>query len=254
MDRIAHDVENLKIKILPPKHDINESIKAIYVSINESKERTARLRAKREFLEKVIPPGFYRSNDEDIKMIGVSPIESLFSNIKLDEKGTEDESTLVRGRPNCLKGGDLNDKNEKSGFGEVKTLNSDVPTTLDYKEFYYDNCSLVECISLLQSMINSPNAYEQNKAFTKHIVEAMIKAHEEELELEVSIPRKLHDEWEPTIKVKIKDYECNALCDLGASVSTIPKSLCDMLGLTDMDTCSLNLHLADSTIKNHWVE
>ena len=98
-------------------------------------------------------------------------------------------------------------------------------------------------------MINSPNAYEQNKAFTKHIVEAMMKAHEEKLELEVSIPRKLQDEWEPTIKVKIKDFECNALCDLGASVSTIPKSLCDVLGLTDMDPCSLNLHLADSTIK-----
>jgi hypothetical protein len=102
---------------------------------------------------------------------------------------------------------------------------------------------------MLQSMINSPNAYEQNKAFTKHIVEAMIKAHEEKLELEVSIPRKLHDEWEPTIKFKIKDNECNALCDLGASVSIIPKSLCDVLGLTDMYPCSLNLRLADSTIK-----
>jgi hypothetical protein len=98
-------------------------------------------------------------------------------------------------------------------------------------------------------MINSSNAYEQNKAFTKHIVEAMLKAHEEKLELEVSIPRKLYDEWEPTIKVRIKNYECNALCDLGASVSTIPKSLCDVLGLADMDECSLNLHLADSTIK-----
>ena len=56
----------------------------------------------------------------------------------------------------------------------------------------------------------------------------MLKDHEEKLELEVSIPRKLHDEWEPTIKVKNKYYECNALCDLGASVSTIPKSLCDV--------------------------
>ena len=37
-------------------------------------------------------------------------------------------------------------------------------------------------------MINSPNAYEQNKAFTKHIVKAMMKAHEKKLELEVSIP------------------------------------------------------------------
>ena len=68
--------------------------------------------------------------------------------------------------------------------------------------------------------------------------------------MEVSIPRKLYDEWEPSIKVRIKNYECNALCDLGASVSTIPKSLCDVLGLTDLNECSLNLHLADSTIKN----
>ena len=137
-------------------------------------------------------------------MIGVTPIESLFNNIKIDEKGTEEESTLERRSPICLEGDNLNDKNDKSGFGEVKTLNSDVHTTLDYKDFNYDKCSLVECISLLQSMINSLNAYEQNKAFTKHIVEAMIKAHEEKLELEVSIPRKLHDEWEPTIKVKIR--------------------------------------------------
>ena len=36
---------------------------------------------------------------------------------------------------------------------------------------------------------------------------------------------------------------------MGASVSTIPKSLCDVLGLTDIEECSLNLYLADSTIK-----
>src|SRR5918994_2090011 len=46
-----------------------------------------------------------------------------------------------------------------------------------------------------------------------------------------------------------KNYECFTLCDLGASVSTIPKSLCDVLGVTDIEECSLNLHLADSTIK-----
>src|SRR3989337_4562531 len=78
----------------------------------------------------------------------------------------------------------------------------------------------------------------------------MMKGLEEKLELEISIPRKLYDEWEPTIKVKIKNYECNALCDLGASVSIISKSLCDVLGFINIDECSLNLHLADSTIKN----
>ena len=95
-------------------------------------------------------------------------------------------------------------------------------------------------------MMNSPHAYEKNKAFTKHIVDAMMKALEGKLELEISIPR---NEREPTIKVKIKNYECFALCDLGASVSTIPKSLRDVLGLTNLEECSLNLHLADSTIK-----
>ena len=54
-------------------------------------------------------------------------------------------------------------------------------------------------------MLNSPHAYNHNKAFTKHIVDAMMQSFEEKLELEVSIPRKLYDEWEPTIKIKIKD-------------------------------------------------
>ena len=67
--------------------------------------------------------------------------------------------------------------------------------------------------------------------------------------MEVSIPRKLNDEWEPTINIRIKDHKCFALCDLGASVSTIPKTLCDLLDFHDIDDCSLNLHLADSTIK-----
>ena len=37
--------------------------------------------------------------------------------------------------------------------------------------------------------------------------------------------------------------------DLCASVFTIPKTLCDVLGFREFDDCSLNLHLADSTIK-----
>ena len=40
------------------------------------------------------------NNDEDLKVIDVIPIESLFSNINLDKDGTGDESTLVKRRPN----------------------------------------------------------------------------------------------------------------------------------------------------------
>ena len=125
-----------------------------------------------------------------------------------------------------------------------------MPTLLDYKDFNYDSCSLIDCISLLQSMINSPHAYEQNKAFTKHIVDAMMKAFEEKLELEVSIPRKLHDEWEPT-RIKIMSV---LLYVIWVLVFPHLKSLCDVLGLTDIEECSLNLHFVDSTIKSLWEE
>ena len=49
-------------------------------------------------------------------MIGVTPIESLFSNINLDKYGTGDESTLARRPPNYLEFKDLNEKIDKSGI------------------------------------------------------------------------------------------------------------------------------------------
>ena len=115
--------------------------------------------------------------------------KSLFSNINLDKYGTGDESTLVKRRPNDSEFLDLDAKINKSGIEEVKTLHSNEPTILDFKEFNYDNCSVIDCISFLQSVLNSPHAYTQNKAFTKHIVDALMQSYEENLELEVSIPR-----------------------------------------------------------------
>ena len=114
------------------------------------------LRAKIEFLERAFSNDYFHKSDEDLKMIGVSSIDSLFSKFKIDEKGTGDVSTLVRRRPYDSEGENLVENFDKSRFEEVKTLTSDVPTILDYKDFDYDSCSLVDCISLLQSMINSP--------------------------------------------------------------------------------------------------
>ena len=62
-------------------------------------------------------------------------------------------------RLNISESENLVEKMDESGFEEVKILTSDVPTLLDYKGFNYDSCSLIDCISLLQSMINSPHAY-----------------------------------------------------------------------------------------------
>ena len=87
---------------MPPKHDINESLKAIKISINECKEITVRMRAKRDWFVKACSSSFCENNDEDLKVIGVTPIESLFSSINIDKYGTGDESTLARRRPNDL--------------------------------------------------------------------------------------------------------------------------------------------------------
>ena len=60
-------------------------------------------------------------------MIGVSSIDSLFSKINIDDKGTGEESTLARRRSDNSEGENLVEKIDKSGAEEVKTLTSDVP-------------------------------------------------------------------------------------------------------------------------------
>ena len=100
VDRISLDVDSLKLGSIPPKRDINESLKAMRISIDECKERTARMRAKKDCFVKAYSSSFHDNKDEDLKVIDVSPIKSLFSNMNLDKDGTGDESTLVKRRPN----------------------------------------------------------------------------------------------------------------------------------------------------------
>ena len=54
------------------------------------------LRAKREFLEKAFSSDFFRKSDEDLKMVGASSIDSLFSKIKIDDEGTGEDSIILR--------------------------------------------------------------------------------------------------------------------------------------------------------------
>ena len=143
--------------------------------------------------------------------------------MNLDE--TEYDLPLPRRRSKNSEYLDLNDEIAESGIERNKNLHVAKPTILDFKEFNYETCSLIDRISLLQSVLNYPHAYSQNKAFTEHIVDALMQSYEEKLELKVSIPRKLYDEWEPTIKIKIKDHEFYALCDLGL-VSLLFPRLC----------------------------
>ena len=100
VDRISLDVDSLKLRSIPLKHDMNVSLKAMRISIDECKERTAKMRDKKDWFVKACSSSFHDNNDEDLKVIDVTPIKSLFSNMNLD--GIGDESTLVKRRTNDL--------------------------------------------------------------------------------------------------------------------------------------------------------
>jgi hypothetical protein len=65
--------------------------------------------------------------------------------------------------------------------------------------------------------------------------------------LHEKLPAKQEDIFEPTIEIEIGMNKLNALCDLGASVSTIAKSLYDKFNLGPFVISEMKLNMADST-------
>ena len=125
----------------------------------------------------------------------------------------------------------------------------DITTTLiNGSDLDFDNCSLSEVIIFLQRMAKDPHTSTLNIAFIEHITNALIKAREEKFKLEVSIPRKLEDDWDPMLKIKMNNFSCFALFDVGASASVLPKRMYDMLDLKPFDPCSFGVRLVDSFV------
>ena len=143
---MSSDIDALKFRCAPPKINMDETLEAMRVSMNESKERTTQIRARHEWLKKACSRD---KNLEDLKVLGVTPIESLFSCVKPNDDGAGYESTLVEKRPNDSESIYLDAKSIESGVEDVKTLSSNEITTMEFKEFNYDSCSLIECISLM---------------------------------------------------------------------------------------------------------
>ena len=82
------DVDSLKLRSISPKHDINESLKGMRFSIDECKERTARMHAKKDCFIRACFSNFHDNNDEDLKVIDLTPIKSLLCNMNLDKYGS----------------------------------------------------------------------------------------------------------------------------------------------------------------------
>src|SRR3954468_21082036 len=119
----------------------------------------------------------------------------------------------------------------------------------DDNDFDFDGCNYTEVIKFLQRLAETPNASEINVAFTKHITNAIMQIREERLKHEASIPRKLEYGWEHIIRMKVDAFDCNALCDLGASISVMPRKNYDMLDLPPLEKCYLVVHPVDVAAK-----
>ncbi|KAK1678045.1 hypothetical protein QYE76_038893 [Lolium multiflorum] len=255
VDSLAADVDLLKLKVMPNENHHNKIVttaNAIQVRINENIRLMAELRARwdREENEKLAKEKnvakvwtITTTNNANAthvaapptnnnKRIGVSNVST--SNAKR-EKLPETAKTAETA---CDKAAEI-----------FSNIGDDDPIALDYNGLNFDDCHISEVIKFLQKLAKSPNASAINLAFTQHITNALIKAREEKLEREVSIPRKLEDGWEPIIKMKVKDFDCNALCDLGASISVMPKKIYDMLDLPPLKNCYLDVNLADHSTK-----
>jgi hypothetical protein len=114
-----------------------------------------------------------------------------------------------------------------------------------FNDFDADGCNISKVILFFQKLARSPNARSMNVAFTKHIMSALIQIREDKLKQKVSIPKKLEDGWEPIIEINVNDFDCNALCDLGASISIMPRKNYDLLGLPPLENCYFDVPLVD---------
>ena len=65
-----------------------------------------------------------------------------------------------------------------------------------------------------------------------------------------TLPKKLDDPGSLCIPCLIGNKVFNALCDLGSSVSVLPKSVCQMMPLGELQETSMTLQLADRTFRS----
>ena len=250
VDSLAHDVEMLKIKAIPSDIRESKTLNAIQIKIDNNIRMLAELheiwgREEREAKiaeqNSVVRVCTIFTNETNVASSANAPptvSEKIISVGNVSTTSTKkfklpDSTTFV-----------------PSKSAEIfRGVGDNCSIVFDDNNFNFENCNITEVIMFLQKLAKSPNASKINMAFTEHIIKALMHAREEKLKLEASIPRKLDDNWEPVIKMKLSEFECNALCDLGSCISVMPKNLYDILKLAPLEKCHLDVHFADSSMK-----
>src|SRR3954466_14325978 len=242
VDNIAHDVEMLKIRTSPPEERQTTPMNAIQVQINENIRMLGKLKER-----------WARENEEENRIKSL-PTYHTVATIKVVED-VQTVSTHHTPSPTGPINGDattstLEEENSMNieAFKQV-SLNDITTSLIDSSDLDFDNCTLPKVIGFLHKMSRYPHTSTLNLAFTEHITNALIKVREEKLRIEASIPRKLEDGWDPMIKIKLNNFSCFSLCDVGSSTSVMPKIMYDMLELKPFDPCSFVVRLVDSSVR-----
>jgi hypothetical protein len=79
-----------------------------------------------------------------------------------------------------------------------------------------------------------------------------MKIRDEKLKQKASVPKKLEDGWEPIIDMHVNGFDCHALCELGASISIMPRKIYDMLDLPPLEKCYYDVPIVMLLRRNLW--
>ncbi|XP_048490039.1 uncharacterized protein LOC104884063 [Beta vulgaris subsp. vulgaris] len=120
---------------------------------------------------------------------------------------------------------------------------------LDILKKLHINIPFLDAISEMPSYAKFLKDMLSNKRKIKENVTISLTAECSAI-LQNKLPKKLGDSGSYSIPIKLGDIEIkNALCDLGASVSLMPLSICKKLNMGELKPTRISLQLADRTIK-----
>ncbi|XP_021723968.1 uncharacterized protein LOC110691358 [Chenopodium quinoa] len=120
---------------------------------------------------------------------------------------------------------------------------------LDILKKLHINIPFLDAISEMPSYANFLKDMLSNKKKLEENTTVALNAECSAI-LHNTLPKKLGDPGSYSIPVKLGDIEINrALCDLGASVSLMPLSICKKLEMGELKPTRISLQLADRSVK-----
>jgi hypothetical protein len=233
VDSLDLDVELLKLKVLP--NEVKESntfaaTNAIQVKIDENVRMLAELHAR------------WEREDEMARKMKVCTITT--SNDVVPNTSNPLTLIVIEKTPTpCAKKPKTVKRFSQKSAKIFWSVGDD--SSISFNDFDVDGCNISEVILFFQKLALSPNASSLNITFTNHITNALMKIRKEKLKQKASISKKLEDGWEPIIDMHVNGFDCPTLCDLGASISIMPRKIYDMLGLPPLEKCYFDVLLAD---------